>query len=95
MLFRSGSLDRDCWSDRARSAVLLVGGERSRWAAFTSSDSNRDDRSCGLLGGEQLWVLLEDAAAADGLFSVLMGEDVEQRRQFIQRNAKDVRFLDI
>ncbi|NCW76333.1 MAG: hypothetical protein EBW13_06260, partial [Actinobacteria bacterium] len=40
-------------------------------------------------------VTLEDAAAADDLFSVLMGEDVEQRRQFIQRNAKDVRFLDI
>jgi len=40
-------------------------------------------------------VTLDDAAAADTLFSVLMGEDVEQRRQFIQRNAKDVRFLDI
>ena len=40
-------------------------------------------------------VTLEDAAAADDLFSVLMGEDVEQRRAFIQRNAKDVRFLDI
>ncbi len=40
-------------------------------------------------------VTLDDAAAADDLFSVLMGEDVEQRRQFIQRNAKDVRFLDI
>ena len=36
-----------------------------------------------------------DPAAADDLFSVLMGEDVEQRRAFIQRNAKDVRFLDI
>jgi DNA gyrase/topoisomerase IV subunit B len=32
---------------------------------------------------------------ADELFSVLMGEDVEARRSFIQRNAKDVRFLDI
>jgi Type IIA topoisomerase (DNA gyrase/topo II, topoisomerase IV), B subunit len=40
-------------------------------------------------------VTLEDAAAADDLFSVLMGEDVELRRSFIQRNAKDVRFLDI
>jgi DNA gyrase subunit B len=40
-------------------------------------------------------VMLEDAAAADDLFSVLMGEDVEKRRAFIQRNAKDVRFLDI
>ncbi len=42
-----------------------------------------------------LQVTLEDAAAADQMFSILMGEDVEQRRTFIQRNAKDVRFLDI
>jgi DNA gyrase subunit B len=42
-----------------------------------------------------LQVTLDDAAQADELFSVLMGEDVESRRSFIQRNAKDVRFLDI
>ena len=42
-----------------------------------------------------LQVTLDDAARADEMFSILMGEDVEQRRTFIQRNAKDVRFLDI
>ncbi len=42
-----------------------------------------------------LQVTLEDAAMADEMFSILMGEDVEARRHFIQRNAKDVRFLDI
>jgi DNA gyrase subunit B len=42
-----------------------------------------------------LQVTLDDAARADEIFSILMGEDVEQRRSFIQRNAKDVRFLDI
>jgi DNA gyrase subunit B len=42
-----------------------------------------------------LQVSLEDASLADQMFSILMGEDVEQRRRFIQRNAKDVRFLDI
>ena len=42
-----------------------------------------------------LQVTLEDAARADEMFSILMGEDVESRRHFIQRNAKDVRFLDI
>ena len=42
-----------------------------------------------------LQVTLDDAARADEIFSILMGEDVEQRRAFIQRNAKDVRFLDI
>ena len=42
-----------------------------------------------------LQVKMEDAAAADQIFSVLMGEDVEARRDFIQQNAKDIRFLDI
>ena len=42
-----------------------------------------------------LQVTLDDAAAADSMFSILMGEEVEPRRHFIQRNAKDVRFLDI
>jgi len=42
-----------------------------------------------------LQVTLDDAAAADEMFTILMGEDVEQRRGFIQRNAKDVRFLDV
>lgn len=42
-----------------------------------------------------LQVTLDDAAQADELFSVLMGEDVEARRAFIIRNARDVRFLDV
>ncbi|GAB3194792.1 DNA topoisomerase (ATP-hydrolyzing) subunit B [Nesterenkonia suensis] len=42
-----------------------------------------------------LQVSMDDAAAADEIFSILMGEDVESRRGFIQQNAKDVRFLDI
>src|SRR5829696_2890667 len=42
-----------------------------------------------------LQIGLEDAAIADAIFTILMGENVEYRRNFIQRNAKDVRFLDI
>ena len=42
-----------------------------------------------------LRVELEQASIADEVCSVLMGENVEARRQFIQSNAKDVRFLDI
>jgi DNA gyrase subunit B len=42
-----------------------------------------------------LQVEVEEAATADHAFSVLMGDDVEQRKHFIQTNAKDVRFLDI
>jgi DNA gyrase subunit B len=65
-------------------------------------------KGLGEMNADELWettmdpdarlmkqVTLEDAAQADEIFSVLMGEDVEQRRSFIQRNAKDVRFLDI
>src|ERR687891_1517084 len=42
-----------------------------------------------------LRVTMEDAALAEEIFSTLMGEDVEARKTFIQRNAKDTRFLDI
>jgi DNA gyrase subunit B len=65
-------------------------------------------KGLGEMNAEELWettmnpaqrlmlqVTLDDAARADEVFSILMGEDVEQRRSFIQRNAKDVRFLDI
>ncbi|HEX6451489.1 MAG TPA: DNA topoisomerase (ATP-hydrolyzing) subunit B [Trebonia sp.] len=65
-------------------------------------------KGLGEMNPEELWdttmnparrvllqVTLDDAAQADDVFSVLMGEDVEARRSFITRNAKDVRFLDI
>jgi DNA gyrase subunit B len=65
-------------------------------------------KGLGEMNAEELWdttmnparrvllqITLDDAAQADELFSVLMGEDVESRRSFITRNAKDVRFLDI
>jgi DNA gyrase subunit B len=42
-----------------------------------------------------LQVSVQDAAAADSIFSVLMGEDVESRRQFIEKNALRVRNLDV
>ena len=40
-------------------------------------------------------VSIEDAAEADGMFSMLMGDRVEPRRDFIERNARDVKYLDI
>jgi DNA gyrase subunit B len=40
-------------------------------------------------------VEVEDAATADLIFSTLMGDQVEPRREFIEQNAKDVRFLDV
>jgi len=60
------------------------------------------------MNAEQLWettmnpasrtilsVRLDDAGEADRLFSILMGEDVEQRRDFIRDHALEVQFLDV
>ena len=62
----------------------------ARWTPDQLWDTTMDPDNRVLLQ-----VTLDDAARADEMFSILMGEDVEQRRSFIQRNAKDVRFLDI
>lgn len=93
------------YSDRERDALIELGrqaGKRVR------DDSVQRFKGLGEMNAEELrvttmdqdhrvlgQVTLDDAAQADDLFSVLMGEDVEARRSFIQRNAKDVRFLDI
>ena len=94
------------FSDRERDALLadgLANGKR-----MPKDSGIQRYKGLGEMNPKELWettmdhstrtlrqVTIDDAAAADEIFSVLMGEDVESRRSFIQRNAKDVRFLDI
>jgi len=94
------------FSDRERDGFIKLGLDAGK--RLPKEDGIQRFKGLGEMPAKELWdttmdpehrvliqVTLEDAAAADDLFSVLMGEDVEQRRAFIQRNAKDVRFLDI
>ncbi|MFY1618524.1 DNA topoisomerase (ATP-hydrolyzing) subunit B [Micromonospora sp. WMMD736] len=93
------------YSDRERDGLIAL---RQQKKANAKPDDIQRFKGLGEMNYPELWettmnpatrtlrqVTLDDAATADELFSVLMGEDVEARRSFIQRNAKDVRFLDI
>jgi DNA gyrase subunit B len=93
------------YSDRERDGLLRGGQEAGK---KLPKDAVQRFKGLGEMNAEELWsttmdpaervllqVTLDDAATADELFSTLMGEDVEARRSFIQRNARDVRFLDI
>ncbi|MBR7742566.1 DNA topoisomerase (ATP-hydrolyzing) subunit B [Phycicoccus sp. BSK3Z-2] len=94
------------FTDRERDA-LVAEGQSKGWRLPKDNPVQRY-KGLGEMDYSELWettmdpdqrvllqVTLDDAAAADEIFSVLMGEDVESRRGFIQRNARDVRFLDI
>ncbi len=94
------------YSDRERDALLEAGLAAGK--KINKDDGIQRYKGLGEMDAKELWettmdpstrilrqVTLDDAAAADELFSVLMGEDVEARRSFITRNAKDVRFLDV
>ena len=94
------------YSDAERDAMTKAGIAEGK--RLPKENAVQRYKGLGEMNPDELWdttldpdnrlllqVTLEDAAQADEMFSVLMGEDVEQRRSFIQRNAKDVRFLDI
>jgi DNA gyrase subunit B len=94
------------YSDKERDGLIKAGLEAGR--RLPKEDNVARYKGLGEMNSKELWettmdpahrilrlVTLDDAATADELFSVLMGEDVEARRSFIVRNAHDVRFLDI
>jgi DNA gyrase subunit B len=94
------------YSDQERDLKLKEGEKAGR--RIPKENSIQRYKGLGEMDYDELWsttmdparrtllqVTLDDAALADEVFSTLMGEDVEARRSFIQKNAKDVRFLDI
>lgn len=94
------------FSDTERDEAIAAGHAKG-WR-FPKDNGVQRYKGLGEMNYQELWdttmdpehrtllqVSMDDAAAADEVFSMLMGEDVESRRSFIQQNAKDIRFLDI
>ncbi|MGA1836725.1 DNA topoisomerase (ATP-hydrolyzing) subunit B [Herbiconiux sp. 11R-BC] len=94
------------YSDAERDALLIDGQAAGK--RIPKENGIQRYKGLGEMDYRELWdttmdpdtrtlrqITLDDAVAADEIFATLMGEDVESRRNFIQKNAKDVRFLDI
>ncbi len=104
--WQKGAEPEYAYTDRDRDRLLEAG--RAEGKKINPADGIQRYKGLGEMNASELWettmdpsirvlkqVTLDDAAAADELFSILMGEDVAARRGFIARNAKDVRFLDV
>ncbi|GAA4189396.1 DNA topoisomerase (ATP-hydrolyzing) subunit B [Gryllotalpicola kribbensis] len=94
------------YSDQERDALLKAGQAAGK--RIPKDNGVQRYKGLGEMNYEELWdttmnpetrtlrqVTMEDAAAADEVFATLMGDDVDSRRHFIQKNAKNVRFLDV
>jgi DNA gyrase subunit B len=104
--WQRGAEPEFAYSERERDGLIEQGLANGK--KLGKEDNIQRYKGLGEMNSDELWdttmdpanrvllqVTLDDAATADELFSVLMGEDVEARRSFITRNAKDVRFLDV
>ncbi|HEY3507695.1 MAG TPA: toprim domain-containing protein, partial [Kribbella sp.] len=94
------------YTDRERDGLLEAGAEAGK--KLPKENPIQRYKGLGEMNANELWdttmdpanrvllqITLDDAIRADETFQTLMGDDIEARRNFIQRNAKDVRFLDI
>ena len=102
----SNSADELAYTDRERDGLLEAGAEAGK--RLPKENPIQRYKGLGEMNANELWdttmdpanrvllqITLDDAIRADETFQTLMGDDIEARRNFIQRNAKDVRFLDI
>ncbi|MGD1844062.1 MAG: DNA topoisomerase (ATP-hydrolyzing) subunit B [Salibacteraceae bacterium] len=96
-LVRKGKEERYCWNDDERDRFV----QELKGSGKESSVNVQRYKGLGEMNAEQLWsttmapefrtlrqVSIESAAASDHTFSMLMGDDVPPRREFIERNAK-------
>ncbi len=95
-LVKKGKEQRYCWNEEQREAAIReIGGEK------TDTVGIQRYKGLGEMNAEQLWsttmnpesrtlrqVSIENAAEADHIFSMLMGDEVPPRREFIEKNAK-------
>jgi len=102
----SSQPDELAYTDRERDGLLEAGAEAGK--RLPKENPIQRYKGLGEMNANELWdttmdpanrvllqITLDDAVRADETFQTLMGDDIEARRSFIQRNARDVRFLDI
>ena len=98
-LVKKGQQERYCWTEKERDEITAEMGKGVHVQRY---------KGLGEMNSHQLWettmepatrtllqVNIDDAAEAERTVSELMGDQVEPRKEFIQKHARDVRFLDI